>query len=312
MKWYAPDIYPRFVCIGGRCRHSCCIGWQIDIDRESLARYQAEEGPFGQQLRQGIAGGSFRMDAQGRCAFLNQDGLCELMLHLGPDSLCHICADHPRFRNHFSHRTEMGLGLCCEEAARLTVLHKPPMKLILLGEDGAADAPTARERDFLDRRDYLLALLQKRSLPLAQRMKRGLALWGVRKDEATPAQWANRLAGLERLEESWLESLRLLSRAPAGETPLLTRPEWETAFEQLMVYFCYRHLAGALQDGCFRQRLAFCASSVEILRRLCMGHLAVHGQVSLAVLTEFARQYSAEIEYSEDNLNAMLCWCSEP
>lgn len=311
MKWYAPDSYPRFVCIGGRCRHSCCIGWEIDIDPESLARYQAVEGPFGEQLRAGIAGGSFRMDEQGRCAFLNPDGLCEMILQLGEGSLCHICADHPRFRNHYAHRTELGLGLCCEEAARLTVLHKPPMKLVLLADDGAADVPSAREKDFLNRRDYLLALLQKRSLPLTERMRRALALWGAKAPALSPAQWAQRLSGLERLEQDWAISLRLLSQSPGGDGGMLHQPQWETAFEQLAVYFCYRHLSGALQDGCFRQRLAFCASSVEILRRMCMGHLAAHGQVSLAHLTEFARQYSSEIEYSEDNLQAMLRWCGE-
>lgn len=310
MKWYAPDYYPRFACIGGRCRHSCCVGWQIAIDPESLARYQAMEGPFGERLRAGIHDGSFRMDEGGRCAFLTPDGLCEMILHLGEESLCQICADHPRFRNHFSHRTEMGLGLCCEEAARLTVLHRPPMRLILLGDDGLPDAPTAREKGFLNRRDYLLALLQKREMPILDRLHRALALWGVKEDPTTPAQWANRLAGLERLEEGWLKSLRLLSRSPGEDAMLLHQPQWETAFEQLAVTFCYRHLSGALQDGRYRQRLAFCAVSVQILRHLCMGHLAVHGQCTLANLAEFSRQYSAEIEYSDDNLQAMLHWCS--
>lgn len=310
MKWYAPDIYPRFACIGGRCRHSCCVGWQIEIDPESLARYQAVDGPFGDQLRQGIDGGSFRMDAQGRCAFLNPDGLCRMILQLGEESLCHICADHPRFRNHFSHRTELGLGLCCEEAARLTVLHQPPARLLLLRDDGKADTPAAREKDFLARRDYLLALLQKRELPITDRLHRALALWGVKEDQTTPAQWASRLAGLERLEDGWLKSLRLLARSPGGDAMLLHQPQWETAFEQLAVYFCYRHLSGALQDGRYRQRLAFCAVSVRILRQMCMGRLRTQGQCSLAHLVEFSRQYSAEIEYSNDNLLAMLGWCS--
>ena len=27
-----PDYYPLFHCIADRCRHNCCIGWEIDID----------------------------------------------------------------------------------------------------------------------------------------------------------------------------------------------------------------------------------------------------------------------------------------
>ena len=31
-----PDYYSAFRCIAGACKHSCCIGWEIDIDEESL------------------------------------------------------------------------------------------------------------------------------------------------------------------------------------------------------------------------------------------------------------------------------------
>ena len=32
MKIIAPNYYPAFRCIADKCRHSCCIGWEIDID----------------------------------------------------------------------------------------------------------------------------------------------------------------------------------------------------------------------------------------------------------------------------------------
>ena len=34
-----PDYYPLFRCIADRCRHNCCIGWEIDVDGDSLAAY---------------------------------------------------------------------------------------------------------------------------------------------------------------------------------------------------------------------------------------------------------------------------------
>ena len=34
-----PDYYPLFHCIADRCRHNCCIGWEIDVDGDSLAAY---------------------------------------------------------------------------------------------------------------------------------------------------------------------------------------------------------------------------------------------------------------------------------
>mgnify|MGYP006874698003 CR=1 FL=1 len=36
-----PDYYKEFKCIAGECRHSCCIGWEIDIDEETYKRMKA-------------------------------------------------------------------------------------------------------------------------------------------------------------------------------------------------------------------------------------------------------------------------------
>lgn len=117
MKYVMPTYYPEFECIAERCQHSCCVGWEIDIDDATQQKYRAVSGDMGERLRAGIAedeqGAHFRLDEQERCPFLNQQGLCELILQLGKDSLCQICADHPRFRTFYSDRTESGLGLCC-------------------------------------------------------------------------------------------------------------------------------------------------------------------------------------------------------
>ena len=53
----------------------------------------------------------FRMAEGERCPFLNGDGLCDLILAEGPDILCQICTDHPRFRNFYADREEIGLGM---------------------------------------------------------------------------------------------------------------------------------------------------------------------------------------------------------
>ena len=33
MKEYIPDYYKDFQCIADKCKDSCCIGWEIMIDR---------------------------------------------------------------------------------------------------------------------------------------------------------------------------------------------------------------------------------------------------------------------------------------
>ena len=122
MNLHVPDYYPAFRCIAERCRQTCCAGWEIDIDGESLARYDRLPGDFGDRVRRCIdreGTPHFILTEDERCPLLNGDNLCDLILREGEGALCQICADHPRFRNFFSDRVEMGLGLVCEEAARL-------------------------------------------------------------------------------------------------------------------------------------------------------------------------------------------------
>ena len=120
-----PDFYDDFKCIADKCRHSCCLGWEIDIDDESLRRFMAVDGEFGEYMRRNIElepTPHFVLGGDERCPFLREDGLCKMILTLGEDSICDICREHPRFYNELPGRIEAGLGLCCEEAARLLLM----------------------------------------------------------------------------------------------------------------------------------------------------------------------------------------------
>lgn len=163
MNIYAPDYYPAFQCIASRCEHTCCAGWEIDIDPESLSRYDRLTGAFVERVRKGISREGtphFILTKDERCPLLNSDNLCELILHEGEGALCQICRDHPRFRNYFSCRVETGLGLVCEEAARLILSWPHPLRLIRI--DGSAEeSPTEDECYLFDLREQWLASLQE-------------------------------------------------------------------------------------------------------------------------------------------------------
>ena len=81
MKIFAPDYYKDFRCIAGSCQHSCCIGWEIDIDRKTADFYKNVPGNFGKRLCENIdfheEGGTFRLCENERCPFLNEKGLCD-------------------------------------------------------------------------------------------------------------------------------------------------------------------------------------------------------------------------------------------
>lgn len=304
MKLLAPDYYSSFACLKGACRHSCCIGWEIDVDDGALARYRQLSGEMGERLRASIELGDgtphFRLTAGERCPFLTDDGLCELILHLGPDSLCQICADHPRYRSFFSDHTEIGLGMCCEAACRLILSHAEPVCLHLIGDDGLpAEAPTEDEKALLELRDELLAAVQDRSQPILLRIEDMLAAAELSFEYDAP-RWAAFLEGLERLDEGWTDRLqRLLNRT---EQPLPDAPWLELALEHLLVYLLQRHLPAAVEDGDLAGRVLLCTVLWHTIRAM----LAREETCSFDSLAELCRLCSSEIEYSDENIAAIL------
>ena len=77
-------------------------------------------------------------------------------------------------------------------------------------------------------------------------------------------------------------------------------------FEQLCCYFLFRHLAGALCDNGFAQRIKVCLAGCYMIGALCQMHQAEYGEVGVGEMAEYARMYSAEIEYSDENLDFLL------
>ena len=79
-------------------------------------------------------------------------------------------------------------------------------------------------------------------------------------------------------------------------------PKWQIPLENLAVCFVFRHFAGALEDGRMAARTAFCVLSVLLIHTLWQ----TQGDPSAEEMVETVRLYSSEIEYSEDNTEALL------
>ena len=47
-----PRYYSDFKCIADKCRHSCCVGWEIDVDERTLVRYRAWPAEQGSEILQ--------------------------------------------------------------------------------------------------------------------------------------------------------------------------------------------------------------------------------------------------------------------
>lgn len=296
MKILTPNYYKKFKCIAAKCKHNCCIGWEIDIDLDTLTYYQSLTGSLGDRLKNRISledTPHFILGKGERCPFLNADNLCDIITEIGEKGLCSICADHPRFRNEFFGRTELGLGLCCEAAGRLILSQTKPTKLVVLQQGEEVLEPA--EEALLQLRSKIFALLQDRSLPLQQRLDRILAICGGMPAKSLD-EWKNLFCNLERMDPTWDTYLDRLKE------PTFTH--WEVPLENAATYFTYRHLAGALEDGLLTERIRFIVLSVLMLAALA------EDTNDFDELVEIARLYSAEIEYSDQNVDLILQYLS--
>ena len=175
MRYIKPDFYDAFACIADKCPATCCAGWQIVIDEDSLEKYGEMKGAFGKRLRNSIdweEGTFYQFD--GRCAFLNNKNFCDIQCELGEEGLCETCQRYPRHIEEYEGLREYSLSLSCPQAARM-MLEKQDAVSFVEWEDEQED--DFEEFDFLlfsqleDARDVMFQIIQDRSLELEVRME---------------------------------------------------------------------------------------------------------------------------------------------
>ena len=118
-----PDYYNAFHCIAGDCPETCCAaGWEIDLDEDSMERYQSTEGEFGEKLCRFIRKDEdfffFPME-HGACPFLTGKKLCSIYENLGEDAMPVTCQEFPRYFSDCGAYEQRDLSLACPEVARI-------------------------------------------------------------------------------------------------------------------------------------------------------------------------------------------------
>ncbi len=288
MKLYAPEYYKKFICIADKCEHSCCIGWEIDIDDDTLERYKALECGYGKSIADSISfdgAPHFKLCERDRCPHLDERGLCRIILEVGEDYLCGICREHPRFYN-YTDVAEVGLGMSCREAARL-ILSSP--NYCIMEEIGQTDAEDLC-LTFNGRleRERVFAILRDTRLDYQARIKRICFDYGI--DSVDDCVWLEIIDSLEYLDESHRELFMNYSDKKRAVG-------WDECLERALAYFVYRHCTEAFDYDDFRARLAFCLFCERLLSSL----IASQRAETINDIAVLASVISEEIEYSENN-----------
>ena len=260
-----PDYYKEFRCKADKCLHTCCAGWLVGIDEESLSRF--EEDP---EIKRKISDGCFVMGPDGRCPFLRNDNLCEMILKHGEDYLCDICKEHPRFYNTFDDHIEAGIGLVCEEACRLVLECAKPFEFV--ATDGSKMALPG----------YVAAVFDD-SKPLAEKLSE---ISGGRR--AGSKIRAEIFHGMEAMDPEWGGILEQIVSDPVSsedEDKVISGDE--KMLTNFAAYLLYRY------KGAGR----FAAEAVRLIADMIFKGIGIADAV---------RMFSGEVEYSDINIEEAL------
>ena len=181
MEIRVPDYYRKFKCTADKCPDTCCAGWQIVIDEKTLKKYRNFQGPFGNRLANSIdwKEGVFLQYEDRRCAFLDENNLCDIYSEAGPENFCRTCKSYPRHFEEFENVREISLAMSCPEAAKLILCKKEPVKFVTVEKNYREEI--YESFDFLlysklmDAREIIFKILQDRNLPIKDRMAMCLA-----------------------------------------------------------------------------------------------------------------------------------------
>ncbi|WP_455715083.1 flagellin lysine-N-methylase, partial [Anaerosporobacter sp.] len=181
MLYSVPDYYNRFKCIADQCEDTCCAGWEIMIDPKTLQKYKNVKGGFGNCLQNSIDfhRGSFKQYNH-RCAFLNDDKLCDIHAELGSAMLCDTCRKYPRHMEEYEGVRDLSLSMSCPEVARIILSYGDRVRF--LTKEKESESEPFEGFDFLlytklsDARNCIIGTLQNRKLDVNLRAAISFAL----------------------------------------------------------------------------------------------------------------------------------------
>lgn len=123
----------------------------------------------------------FHQKEEKRCAFLNDENLCDLYTALGRDHLCRTCRRYPRHIEEFEGVRELTLSLSCPEVTKILMQHTEPVTFqraeTKRWETYGEDFDLLLYSALCDAREVILHILQDRTLAdgVRERLVYGIA-----------------------------------------------------------------------------------------------------------------------------------------
>ena len=359
MLYTYPDYYDEFKCIADKCEDTCCAGWQIVIDEDTIENYMNYKGEYSSDLHKGIdyTEGVFKQDKCGRCSFLDENKLCNIHKNMGEDALCDTCKRYPRHIEEFENIREYNLSISCPEVAKIILKHTDKVNYVEI------DRPEEEEEEFEDYdillysyleegRRIIKKMLQHRGVSLIKRMHN---VWNFADDmqkciddndifsnqvfelynngnvvkctvvmtnygyeyseKIRDMLWKLEMISKD-FESQLIEMDTLLYDIGADNYGRISyeyedwisrhMKELDVYIEQILVYFIYTYMCGAVYDGCVSSKVRMSIVSAWFVNEMIKTRWIKNGKtLEFEDVVSATYQYSRQLEHSDDNLNLM-------
>ena len=256
MKIVKPTFYKNFKCIAGDCPDSCCQGWEVDADADSLEYYNtlAPSLEIKQRIDRVLSkdefdNNIFTLAPKKRCPFLNDENLCDMHIAIGGEHTPYTCRTFPRFIYDFGGTREMGVSFSCPVASDMMYA----LDSFDFEQEITDEPPSLNDIDatlyymLYKAREQAYSIVKDRSVPINERLKNLLSFT---------------LELQEKINDYPDGSSDDVSFIDVFNNPELINPQWtqrvnnadikpvsnSVANENIAMYFIYKYFLQAVYD----------------------------------------------------------------
>lgn len=255
MKIVKPTFYKNFKCIAGDCPDSCCQGWEVDADSDSLEYYKTLDNSLEIKKRidsvlskDEFDNTIFTLAPKKRCPFLNDENLCDMHIAIGGEHTPYTCRTFPRFIYDFGATREIGISFSCPVASDMMY----NTESFYFETDINSDLPTLND---IDAEKYFLLykgraeaykIAKDKNKSIRERLNDLLDLGVLLQEKLFPYDeggddiaFFDVFKNPELINPEWKEKVENFSLKQVSDTQ---------SNENILMYFLYKYLMQAVYD----------------------------------------------------------------
>lgn len=256
MKIVKPTFYKDFKCIAGDCPDSCCQGWEVDADAESLEYYNTLDSTL--EIKQRIDrvlskdefdNNIFTLAPKKRCPFLNDENLCDMHIAIGGEHTPYTCRTFPRFIYDFGGTREIGVSFSCPVASDMMYA----LDSFDFEQEITDELPSLNDIDatlyytLYKAREQAYSIVKDRSVPINERLKNLLSLTlelqakinDYPDGSSDDVSFIDVFNNPELINPQWIQRVNNADIKPVSNS---------VANENIAMYFIYKYFLQAVYD----------------------------------------------------------------